>query len=109
VSPRKKASPVPESAPSPSGPQKIVCPACKSEISGDGSTLHAKSNWLEELIEEAGGVPELEKAIDGLGVKLTAERAEKEKWKQAAQSKTEETKNANVGTEQATPKRGSWW
>ena len=105
--PRKKASSLP--AQSSSGPQKIVCPACKSEISGDGSALHVKSNWLEDLIEEAGGVPELEKALVGLEEKLTAERAEKEKWKQAAQSKTEAPKNENVGTEQAAPKRGNWW
>ena len=89
---------------------RITCPACKSEISGDGSTLHAMSSWLEDLIEEAGGVPELEKAIAGLEEKLTAERAEKEKWKQVAQSKQEAPKNENVGTVEATPKRGgNWW
>ena len=68
------------------------------------------SPYLEDLIEEAGGVPELGKALAELETKLKAEREEKEKWKQIAQSKTEAPKNENVGTVEATPKRGgNWW
>ena len=107
--PRKKASPMPAQSLVAAGPVRVKCPACQSEISGDGATLHAKSEWLEELIENAGGIPELEKALAELETKLTAERAEKEKWKQVAQSKTETPKNENVGTVEATPKRGNWW
>lgn len=89
---------------------RIVCPACKSEISGDGSTLHAMSEKLEEWIEAAGSVEEFEKAIAVLEEKLTAERAKSARLEQELKSKTEAPKNANVGTEQATPKqRGNWW
>ena len=89
-----------------------MCPACKSEISGDGSTLHAKSNWLEELIETAGDVEKLGEALEKMEAKYRAQGQENEKLRAElleAKTKPEATKHANVGTEQATSKRGSWW
>ena len=101
--PRKKASELPMGAPG-----KIVCPACKSEISSDGATLHTLSKYLEELIETAGDVEKLEKAIEEMETKLSAARAESQKLKQEAQSKPEATKNETVGPE-AGKQRGTWW
>ncbi|HET7107804.1 MAG TPA: hypothetical protein VFI38_13420 [Candidatus Acidoferrum sp.] len=110
--PRKKASAVPVPAPSQSGPVRIVCPACKSEISGDGSTLHSMSKYLEELIETAGDVEKLEKVVGELEAKLAAARAEavKVKVEVAPKIKTEDTKNETVGPkpEQGKPNR-NWW
>lgn len=95
-----------------SGPQKIVCPACQSEVSGDGSTLHARSKWLEDLIEDAGSVEELGKALEKLEAKYRAAGQENEKLRAElleAKTKPEGKKNENVGTEQTAPKRDSWW
>jgi len=89
-----------------------VCPACKSEISGDGSTLHAMSKDLEEWKEEAGSVEKFGKAMEAVEAKLKAEKQENEKLRAElleAKTKPEAPKNANVGTEQAAPKRGNWW
>jgi hypothetical protein len=67
------------------------------------------SKYLEELIETAGDVEKLEKALGELESQRNAARAEVVKLKAEAQSKTEAPKNENVGTEQTAPKRGSWW
>lgn len=107
--PRKKAGPVPGTP----APEKISCPACKSEISGDGATLHARSKQLEEWIEDAGAVEKTEKVIESLEAKLAAEKQEnqelKAKLEGATKSKTGEKTNEVVGTGEAKPKRGSWW
>lgn len=112
--PRKKASALP--APSPSGPERIVCPACKSEISADGSTLHAMSEKLEEMIEAAGSVEKFEKAIETLDAKYKAEKQAKEKaladLEAATKTKQGEIKDGisrTVGQEQGKPSRGNWW
>ena len=48
--PRKKAGEASTARPLTEGPAlRITCPACKSEVSGDGATLHARSKYLEEL------------------------------------------------------------
>jgi len=101
--PRKKASELPMGAPG-----KIVCPACKSEISGDGATLHTLSKYLDELVETAGDVDKLEKAIAELEGKLSAARVELQKVKSEPKPKTEATKNETVGPE-AGKQRGTWW
>jgi len=108
--PRKKqtATSVPGMAPA-----RLTCPACKSEISADGSTLHSLSKYLEELIETAGDVDKLEKALEAMEAKLTAakQEAEKAKEKVEAAPKTKAEEKANVGKQeqQGKPKSNSWW
>jgi hypothetical protein len=105
--PRKKASEVQTGA---SLPARISCPACKSEVSSDGATLHARSGYLDDLIETDAGVEKLEKAVADLEGKLSVSRAEVAKVKQEAQSKTEEKNNAGtVGKVGDESKRGGWW
>ena len=87
-----------------------MCPACKSEISGDGSTLHAMSKYLEELIETAGDVEKLEKVIESLEAKLQAAKQEKAKAEVVAKTKPEETKHEPVQQKAAKPSGGgNWW
>src|SRR5580765_8592307 len=45
---------------------QITCPGCQSKISSDGSTLHGRSKYLEELIDKAAGLDEVDKAADAL-------------------------------------------
>ena len=99
--PRKKASELPMGSPG-----KIICPACKSEVSSDGATLHKMSGYLEGLIEDAGGLEKLEKALAQLEEKLSARDADFAKLQQEIKSKTEGPKNETVGQG---PKRGDWW
>jgi hypothetical protein len=88
---------------------RIPCPACKSEISADGATLHARSKYLDDLLETDADVEKLEKLVEGLEQKLTAARQEleAEKAKAAAQTKPEGTKNETVG--QGKQRGGNWW
>jgi hypothetical protein len=105
--PRKKAG---EALTAASLPARITCPACKSEISGDGATLHSLSKYLDELIETAGDVEKLEKAIGELEGKLSVARAEVAKVKQETQSKTEAKKDETVGPKVGDGKpKSSWW
>lgn len=105
--PRKKPSEVPTAA---SSPARITCPACKSEISGDGATLHTLSKYLEELIETAGDVDKLEKALGEMEVKLQAARAEVVKLKEDAKPKPEVKKDETVGPKVGSGKPPSnWW
>ena len=110
--PRKKQSVTP--VPGAITPARVRCPACQSEISGDGSTLHARSKWLEDLIEEAGSVPELEKALEQLEAKYQAAKEGEEKAKEkaavAAQTKPEAANHVEGQTE-GHQRRGSssWW
>lgn len=114
--PRKKAAAadplrVLTVAPGPT-PVSINCPACKSTISADGKTLHAKSGYLEELQETDAGVDEVENNIVALEKKVAARDATiadlsaqlAEKLKPAAPAPQKEA--ANVGQEQT---RKSWW
>lgn len=109
--PRKKAS---ESL-APNGGARITCPACKSEVSSDGATLHARSKYLEELIETDGDVEKLETAIAGLEGKLAAAKQELAagKSKAAVQTKTEgEKSNGTVEKKRGSeskPASGDWW
>lgn len=112
---RKKQSEVPTVA---AGPVRIHCPACKSEISSDGATLHARSKNLDDLIETDAVVPELEKEIERLEAKLKATERElqQEKAKSAVPAvaptpKREEPKNVakktgSGSTGSGQPKRG---
>ncbi len=101
--PRKKAS----EAMAASSPGRITCPACKSEISADGATLHTLSKYLDELIETAGDVEKLEKAIEELESKLKAEKAKQEA---EAKSKPEVKKDETVGPKNGSGKpSSSWW
>ena len=108
--PRKKASEVSTAVrPAGEGPAtRVHCPACKSEISADGATLHKRSSYLDELIETDADVEKLEKAVGVLEGKLAAAQQELVQAKQETQSKTEVAKNEAVGPEQGKQRRG-WW
>lgn len=45
-------------------PEKIICPACESEISTDGRTLHKRSARLTDLEETQALVPKLKEKLD---------------------------------------------
>jgi hypothetical protein len=105
--PRKKtkdagALPIVASALEGAGKIKIDCPACKSSISSNGSTLYAKSGYLNDLIDTDKSVEELEKEVTALEKKL----------QEALTALTEMTQKAateaanNVGKEK--PKRWGW-
>ena len=107
--PRKKASEVSTGRPVTEGPAlRIHCPACKSQISADGATLHERSGYLNELIETDADVEKLEKAVGVLEGKLAAAQQELVQAKAEAQSKTEATKNEAVGPGQGKQRR-EWW
>src|SRR5215813_10550156 len=97
--PRKKQSETSQPTSVPASPAKIHCPACRSEISSDGATLHARSKNFEDLLEREADVEQLGKAVEGLEQKLEAARKElaAERVKTAVQTKPEETKHATVG------------
>ena len=108
--PRKKLSEV--SGPGAAGsPARIHCPACKSEISADGSTLHSRSKDLEEWIETSGDVAKMEKLVEEFEKKLAAKDAECQKLKAELAAKTKPEGQANVGKQeqQQRKQRGSWW
>ena len=54
----------------------IQCPACQSKISSDGSTLHGRSKYLDELLDKAAGLDEVDKAADALEKKNDELKAE---------------------------------
>jgi hypothetical protein len=103
--PRKKAS----ETSLPGLPAKIQCPACKSEISADGATLHARSKYLDDLLETDADVEKLEKLVEGLEQKLAAAKQELEaqQAKAAVQTKPEGSRNEIVG--QGKQRGGNWW
>ena len=95
-------------------PARIQCPACKSEISADGSTLHSRSKQFAELVEDAEAVEKLEKVVADLETKLAAaKQAEKEAKEKAAavavQTKPEGQANVGKQEQQQGKQRGSWW
>lgn len=107
--PRKKASEVSTGRPASEGPaSRIHCPACKSQISANGATLHERSSYLDELIETDADVEKLEKAVGVLEGKLTAAKQELEKVKAEAKPKTEAGKNGVVQGQGKQQDR-SWW
>ena len=109
--PRKKqtenslSGPVSSSSP----PARIHCPACKSEISGDGATLHARSKYLEDLLETDADVEKLEKIVAGLEEKLTAAKQALEQEKAKAATQTKPEARENVGKEKPKRDSTSWW
>jgi hypothetical protein len=64
---------------------------------------------LEELIEAAGDVEKLEKAVEQMEQKLVAAKQEKEKAAVAVQTKPEVTKVEKPIQEQPGKSRGNWW
>src|SRR5215470_4399056 len=97
--PRKKQSETSQPASVPASAAKIHCPACRSEISSDGATLHARSKNLEDLQETAADSEKLAKAFEGLEEKLEATRKElaAERVKTAVQTKPEAKEHVTVG------------
>lgn len=108
--PRKKQSETSLPASALVSAARIHCPACKSEISSDGATLHARSKNLEDLLETEADVEKLEKAVEGLEQKLEAARKElaAERVKTAVHTKPEAKDDATVGQGQG-KQRASWW
>src|SRR5215470_8280424 len=108
--PRKKQTETSQPARAPASVARIHCPACRSEISSDGATLHARSKNLEDLLETEADVEKLEKVVGGLEQKLEAARKElaAERVKTAVQTKPEAKDNATVGQGQGN-QRGTWW
>jgi primase-polymerase (primpol)-like protein len=104
--PKKKQA---ETSSAPPSVARISCPACRSDVSSNGATLHTRSKYLEDLLETEADVEKLEKVVEGLEQKLEAARKElaAEKVKTAVQSKPG-TNHATVGQGQ-TKQRGSWW
>jgi hypothetical protein len=82
----------------------VECPACKSKISADGSTLKERSKYLADLIETDKSVDELERSIGDL------EKALREKGLQldeaVAQIKTLREGKTDVDKKE---KRSGWW
>lgn len=100
------------------GQVRITCPACKSEISSDGSALHKRSEYLDALIETDAGVDELEKTIGQLESKLSAAKeelrkaAQKEEAASAPKNKTEVKENVGAkqnGGDKPTGRGREWW
>lgn len=95
---KKQVEPLPESSPA-----RLNCPACKSEISADGSALHARSKYLDELIETSEDAAKLESVVSELEKKLAAAKEELQK-RAAVQTKPEGKPNVEEGK-----KRDGWW
>lgn len=94
----------------PAAPAPISCPACKSQISADGKTLHEKSGYLEELIETDAGIDEAEKLIEKKLADRDATIADlRAKLAQAAAPAPapQQKEPANVGKQ--VEKRKSWF
>src|SRR5712664_4828754 len=105
--PRKKASEVQTGGGSPAA---ITCPACKSQISADGATLHARSKSFDDLLEEAGCVEKLEKLVADWESRFAAKELELKKVKAEleAKSKPEVKKNETVGQARVRDTRNEW-
>jgi uncharacterized protein Yka (UPF0111/DUF47 family) len=97
---------------------KITCPACQSVVSSDGKTLHKKSEYLSDLIENEDGLPKLAKEIDRLETTIARlkEDLKTEKEKAAtppAKGKenveaVRQTEAGAGGSSQPTPRK-RWW
>jgi chromosome segregation ATPase len=90
-------------------PEKISCPACKSEVSANGATLHKRSQFLADLLETESDVAKLEKIIEQLEGKLSAARAELEKAKSEVQTKPEVKKDGPVERKEEKRSGSGWW
>ena len=108
--PKKKQTETSAPSSAPPSAARISCPACRSDVSSDGATLHARSKYLDGLLETEADVEKLEKVVEGLEQKLETARKElaAEKVKTAVQTKPEAKEHATVG-QQETKQRGSWW
>jgi hypothetical protein len=103
--PRKKAI-----AASPDAPGALECPACKSKISSDGTTLIEQSGHLDELIDNDKLISEVKKYVDELESKYEA--AKKELAAEKAKQKTQEEKpsgNESVQGQGKEKRGGDWW
>ncbi len=90
---------------------KIACPACKSEVSADGSTLHVRSKYLEDLIETDADVGKLEEVVKSLEGRLQSAKQELEQAKAELQekSKPEARTNEVLGAGQRNRSGDDWW
>ncbi len=60
---------------------KIICPACHSEIGPDGKALHRRSGYLDDLEKAADALKKIEKRLADL-----EDEREKEAQKNAVES-----------------------
>lgn len=104
--PRKKSSEVSTASPSlATGALRVKCPACQSEISSDGGTLHKLSSYLEELIEAGASLAEIEKAFEAMEAKYKQSQARVLEL----ENEKEKTKNAKPVQETGRTKSDDWW
>jgi len=89
----------------------ITCPACQSKVSSDGSTLHGRSKYLDELLDKAAGLDEIDKAADALERKNDELKAEVLRL----QGELEKAKKEKESASHVQPdkdresKRDGWW
>jgi predicted nuclease with TOPRIM domain len=86
----------------------VKCPACKSEITANGSTLKAKSGYLADLEETQSDLEELSKEVDKLEAALKAKGLELEQAVSEVK-KLREGKSNVEETGKQQQQRGSWW
>lgn len=86
----------------------VTCPGCQSKITSDGSTLRSRSKYLEELIEKASGLDEIDKAADALEKQNDALKALVQSLQNDLKAKDEKLKETEKSVEQA-KKRGEWY
>jgi negative regulator of genetic competence, sporulation and motility len=103
--PKKKAT---QAGP---GMVAISCPACQSKVTCDGSTLVTRSKYLEEIIDKAAGLDEIDKAADALekqNDELKARVAQLEAELKNEKEK-ETARNVESAKKSGESKRDGWW
>jgi hypothetical protein len=88
----------------------ITCPACKSSVSADGAVLHARSEYLTDLIETDAALEEVEKET---AKKLAAAESEivalQEQLTQYKKLLEKETPKNVVQGKDSGKSKDSWW
>jgi vacuolar-type H+-ATPase subunit D/Vma8 len=104
--PRKKVS----NLEAPAGQvQRITCPACQSEVSSDGKTLHKKSANLQELLETSADLEEIEKGFKVLEDKHAKLQTRVTELELELKTEKEKTTHAPVQTQSGENKRRYTW
>lgn len=56
-------------------PDRVRCPACRSELSPDGKTLFERSDYLVDLEKSVAKLPELTASVERLTHRLEQQKA----------------------------------
>lgn len=78
------------------GPGKIICPACRSEVASDGSKLFSKSKRLADLEEAADVSGQVEAEISKLEKEIADLRDENKKLKAVKAAPAREDPDAEL-------------